>query len=292
MLVVQIVSLCCCALTGRAATVAYWKFDGGFLDLSGNGNTAIATGTSFTSDVFGTPIPRTGSANTSSLDLNNSFSFSPPSPAAIDYLSVPHDTSLDIATGSFTIEAWVRLDESGSDPARYYVAQQKDGSSTDPFSSFIFMAKVGGVRSSGDQSVMGLGLPDESSTNMIYSTLGFPGAVDNDWHYISVAVDRPSGDVRFVLDDQVELLSGAASSLTGMNNGETLYIGAHSTGSGANHGFAGGIDELRISNTFLPESQLLVVPEPATIAGAVIGLFVLTLLIGYQRCARRHFDAV
>ncbi len=173
----------------------------------------------------------------------------------------------------------MRLDESGSDPVRYYVAQQKDGTSTDPFSSFIFMAKVGGVRSTGDQSVMGLGLPDGSSTNMIYSTLGFPGISDNGWHYISVAVERPSGDVRFVLDDQVELLSGAASSFAGINNGETLFIGAHSTGSGANHGFAGGIDELRISNTFLPESQLLVVPEPATLSAAALGMMILALLI-------------
>ena len=71
----------------------------------------------------------------------------------------------------------------------------------------------------------------------------------------------------------------------GNDNDAPLYIGAHPTSvnasfpDGANHGFRGGIDELRISNVYLAESQLMVVPEPASLALGAVGILIAALLI-------------
>ena len=151
------------------------------------------------------------------------------------------------------------------------------------------MAKAGNLPDAPNDYAMAIGLPDGTSANMIYSSLGLAISPDNDWHYMSVAVDRVNGDVRFVLDNQVDLqlgvLNDPMTDYSGIDNNDPLYIGAHpapfdpvNRPNSANWGFDGNIDELRISNTFLAESELLVVPEPATIALAIAGVVALGVI--------------
>ena len=285
-------------IPATAATVAYWRFEStnDTTDLSGFGNhaTQSAAGTSFTTDVFGTPVPRTGPANAGSIFFDNDETINNGADSADHFLTVNYHTSLDIATGSFTIEAWVRLKRTGSNPLRQYIVQKKAATSSDDDAAFVFMAKAGGLSDAPNEYAMAFGLPDGTDGNMIYSSLGLSFPFDNDWHYMSVGIDRSNGDVRFVLDDQVDLQTGVLNHATidysGIDNDDPLYIGAHSTSarsSGANWGFAGDIDELRISNTFLPQSQLLAVPEPASVMMAAAGVLMLGLLYWLRASATR-----
>ena len=287
------VALALLVAPASAATIGYWRFESNLLDSSGNGNDAAATGTTYSTNVFATPVPATASANAQSLQLDNPLAFTGEN--APHYWKVAHDPSLNIATGSFTIEAWVRLNESGSDPMRQYIVHKKDHTASDAASSFFFMAKAGNLLpGTSDQSVMALGLPDGTTTHMIYSTLGLSGVADNDWHHMSVAVDRSSGNVRFTLDDQVDLQTSVAAvtSHPGWNNSDPLFIGAHpatftaSRPNGANWGLYGGVDELRISDTYLSTSQLLAVPEPTSLALAAVGALLFVGWIAFS--ARRR----
>ena len=277
--------------TLSADTIAYWKFENDLLDASGHGNHAVATGTSYSGDVFDSPVPGTGSTNTASLALPNPINFPPPALNAGHYLEVADDPSLDFTAGSFTIEAWVWIDQTGNNPMRQYLLQKKNRSLGDATSAFIFLPKAGNLADSSNQHVMALGLPDGTSSNMIFSSLGVLAPDDDSWHYMSVAVNRANGDVRFVLDDQVDLQPGAALGMAfdGNDNNETLYIGAHPTTAnssfpdGANHGLTGGIDELRISNVYLSEAELLVVPEPDSIFLGALGMLSLVVLVWRRR---------
>ena len=289
----------CCVLTLAAAaggtsyadTVAYWKFENDLLDASGSGNHATATGTAFSTNIFGAEVPRSGAVNTASLALGNSPQAPPPPQNAGNYLEVADDPSLDITAGSFTLEAWVWIDQTGDNSLRQYLLQKKNRDLGDAASAFIFMPKAGSIPGAPHGYVMALGLPDGSSMNFIFSSLGVSAPDDDSWHYVSVAVNRANGDVRFVLDDQIDLQPGAAlgTAYAGNDNDETLYIGAHPTSvsttfpDGANHGLAGGIDELRISNVYLPETELLVVPEPASVATGVLGMLSLLVLVWLRR---------
>jgi len=284
---------CCLSpATAAAETVAYWRFENDLLDISGHGNDASATGTTFSADVFGSPVPQNGFTNLQSLQLANDAG----NVEAVDYLTVPHDASLNIATGGFTLEAWVQLDDFAvGDTRRYYVAQKKDIGDKDGLASYSFIARMGNIADAADEQKLALELGDgvgpDGTIQRIVSDLLIN---DDQWHHVSVALHGTTGDVRFTLDDQVDLHAAAVNLANLHDNTDDLYIGAHPTppnpkGTTVNHGFAGGIDELRISNTYLTESQLLAaVPEPSAVtlaaAGAALGCLLLTF---HMRAGRR-----
>lgn len=275
-----------------ATTIAYWRFENNLDDETTVNDATHPSGASLPTDIFGSPVPRTGAVNTQSLEFANPTSTVPPVPSATDYLQVAHSSSLNIATGSFTIEAYVKLDQAGANSIRQYLVQKNSIGAGDEGSSFIFMAKAGSLLPDGpNQSSLALALHDGvtdavANENYIFSSLGIN---DNNWHHISVALDRSTGDVRFTLDGLADLQPGAAtgSLFDGQDNMSPLFIGAHPTASGAtpiNHGFDGYIDELRISDEFLATNQLLAVPEPSAVVTLVTGI---VLLLAWRRWRRR-----
>ena len=274
--------------TARATTILDQDFENNLLDSSGNSNNASATGTSFSTNIFGSPVPRTGSPNTRSLELANTAG----NTQAVDYLTVAHDSSLNLAGGSFTIEGWVQLDEFASTSTRrYYLTQKKDIGDTDDLASYTFIARMGNIGVEADRQKLAFEMGDGSGgTQRVVSNLFIN---DSDWHHISVALDGTNGNVRFTLDDQTADTHAAAINTSNLfDNSDLLYIGAHPTPPNAalttvNHGFDGRIDELRISNVFLPESQLLAVPEPATVNSAAAAVIVLCSFLAWAARRRR-----
>ncbi len=103
------------AMTGGLAqgeTVAYWRFDndgataggtaGTVLDETTNDNDGTGVNApTYSSDVFGNPVPQTSATNGLSMDLERDSS---------QYISVPDNASLDFGHSSFTIEAYVKFE--------------------------------------------------------------------------------------------------------------------------------------------------------------------------------------
>jgi hypothetical protein len=109
---------------------------------------------------------------------------------------------------------------------------------------------------------------------------------DLDWHFVSMAFDDTTNQVRFGLDGVYDTCTSLPS--THVENMGDLILGAKTTSASPtgliNRRFDGKIDELRISEAFLPEADLLFVPEPSTALMMAVGASVLTLL---QRARRR-----
>ena len=263
-----------------AETMLYLRFDNdgktagqvvgtdSVLDETANDNDGTASGTSgatavYTSDVFGSFVPLTGSPNGLALDFERDNK---------QILTVADDDSLDFGpTDAFTLEAWVKLETLASDVTesnyrRQYVMHKKSsaGLSDNAVNYALLAASEAG-------SGLRLQLGNGTANTYVGSSLGI---TDYDWHYISVAFDPVNDVVRFVLDDATQTINGITFA-PAANDGE-LTIGGHYPSSGTleDWTFDGMIDEIRISSGFLAEDDLLVnaVPEPSSWALTAIGL--------------------
>ncbi|WFB35439.1 hypothetical protein P3T73_14875 [Kiritimatiellota bacterium B12222] len=260
------ISALCLSSWGFSDVVLYHKYDGNLTDSSAFGN----NGTGINSPGF-----VTGEYN-QAIDLERS---------STQYVTVADNNSLDFGAGSaFTIEGWVKLESLGGDSGatRQMLALKKSGSNADTRLNYGFMVQRGSnsSASSGTYNQLGLLLGDGSGWTGYYSTLSI---TDNDWHYVSVRFDDTTNTAIFNLDASEDTLTGVNQSIAA--NGLDLTIGAHMTNTGAiDHSFDGLIDELRISNTFLADGDLLVnaIPEPSTL---ILGLsaFLGVFLFGRRR---------
>jgi hypothetical protein len=263
-------------LVADGATVLHLRFDGdtgvsdgatamSILDSSGSGNHATSVnGPTYAADSPSVTVPLTGAGNSYSLDLERSSN---------QRLSVADHGSIDFGAGSaFTIEGYVRLETLGSfadATTRQYLVHKKSGNNADSQLNYGFLVSTGNI-SGGDGSgrQLALQLGNGSGFSTIYSDLRID---DNEWHYVAVRFDDGTNAVRFTLDgthdDKTSTQAIAANALN-------LLIGAHITGSGIYDAhFDGRIDELRISDAFLADSELLnAVPEPSSLLLAGLGL--------------------
>ncbi|MDF3128531.1 PEP-CTERM sorting domain-containing protein [Kiritimatiellaeota bacterium B1221] len=237
--------------------VLYHKYDGDLTDSSAFGN----DGTGVNSPTYA--IGEYGQA----IDLER---------GGTQYVTVGDNNSLDFGAGAaFTIEGWVKLESFGTSAgnSRQMLAMKKSGSgNADSKMNYGFLVQRGsnGGPSSGEYSQLGLVLGDGNGFTGYYSTLEI---TDTDWHYVSVRFDDVSNTATFNLDGNSETFNGTVTQAIAANELD-LTIGAHMDNTGTiDHSFDGRIDELRISNTFLADGDLLinVIPEPGTMALMVIG---------------------
>ena len=254
-----------------AETMLYLRFDNdgktagqavgtdSVLDETANDNDGAASGTSgatavYTSDVFGSSVPLTGSPNGLALDFERDNK---------QILTVADDDSLDFGpTDAFTLEAWVKLETLASEvdgyDKRQYVMHKKSstGVGDDAVNYSLLASNDGGTL----KMQLGNGV---DSNAQIDSSLRI---TDKNWHYISAAFDPVTDVIRFMLDDQIETKTGITFTPAG-NDGE-LTIGGHYNNSGSLEAwtFDGMIDEIRISSGFLAGDDLLInaVPEPSS----------------------------
>jgi hypothetical protein len=251
--------------TTSAAVIGYWRFESspGFTADSGANGLTLSTssnaptpsaipGSGPTSD-FLDPIPQTGAANASTANLNANNS---------NLFSRADSSVFDIATGGeFTIEAMVNATTLASTRA---IASQWGNSRSWSFS--VTGAGVLQLQVSTD----GLSSGIATFTSNFTLTAG----VD---YYLAASFDlsdQTSG-IHFYYQD---LTNGGAlqsqtlgHALTTIHNSTAAFlIGSNTTaGSQVWNGF---VDEVRLSNTALTQSELLAVPEPASAALLGLGL--------------------
>jgi hypothetical protein len=257
-----------------AATVAYWRFENGThgaaatsLTDSAGSNTGTATNGPLYSNVTPvSPVPQTGASNGLSLDFERDNS---------QYFTVPDDNALDFgANSAFTIEAWVKLESvtSGTGTAgdRQWLALKKSGSAADSAMNYAFLVQGGNnfnTQGTGTGNQIFLVLGNGSSTATF--TDADLKIIDTDWHYVAARFSDTDNKVTLTVDS---VSKDFATMFVPAANSQLLQIGRHTNSTGAATGyFDGRIDELRISNSYLSDNDLLRVPEPATAGLLLLG---------------------
>ena len=241
------------ALTSaNASETLHWRFEEGGGTTVADASTAGADGflnsvPLWSSSVAVSPVPQSAFANGRSLDLNWQ------STATAGFVTIPETGDLSPGEGSFTLEAWVRLDsvsDTSSADQRQYLFQKKPVASSDTQTDYAFMIQAGNFGFTGRELAFNFG--DGFSINRVLSSFEI---ADLDWHFVSLAYDADNDEVRFGLDGAYETLAAAKPPL---GNSGPLLIGAHENASGAfNQFLRGSVDEARLTKRFLEPAELL-----------------------------------
>ena len=251
---------------GQSDTRAYWRFedDGkAFADSGPFGLPALPIGVERVEDVAEPTIPSTGASNGRGIELveNSRLLVNDPTGA------------LATGGGSFTIEAWVRLDAPSSGATandRRVLVQRKALASGDAAADYVLFAQAGDISSAGAANYgrtsgftgreLAILFGNGGLTSPGFWTVTSNFRIDDDeWHYVSVSVDMLNLQVRFTLD-------GLDEDLVLVNRGRVspagpVVLGAHTNATGAfNQFLRGRLDEVRISEGVLPEGLLLARP--------------------------------
>lgn len=264
---------------GFGATVAYWRFDndgktagqtaGTVLDETANNNDGSGVNTpTYSSSVFGTPVPNTGAPNTLSMDFERANS---------ERILVPDSSSLDFGDTSFTLEAFVNFETApgGNDSStRQYVFLKKGpAAAPDTQSDYGLVFASGGEFGAANAGELVFQQGNGGSVNFVKSGLTLTDTTE--WHYVSAAFDAANNEVRFIIDDQT---STVANTFAASANNLSLMIGAHVNAGATFTTFDGLIDEARISSGVVPLDELLnaaataTAPEPSACLLVVIAV--------------------
>jgi len=249
--------LICCLLAASSSALdgkgSHWRFE------EPSGTAVLDSGTdgidgtlnplpSRVAGVASNPVPQTGFVNGQALGLNWA------SASSGGFVVVP-DTLGTLSSGgtSFTIEAWVKLDQlsntSGANQ-RQYLCQKKESMAADDFLDYALLVQSGNLGGTGRELAFRYGTG--SAPVLVLSSLEL---TDLDWHFVSLAYDAETGQLRFGLDGAFDTHSHPLSSVA---NTGALRLGAHQNTAGANNHFLrGSIDEVRFTPSCLTTTQLL-----------------------------------
>jgi hypothetical protein len=261
-----------------ADTVAYWRFEGEgnawLNDSSGNGRTltpwhgANAGSTASAYQVaapagFFNPVPQTGAPNASAARLEAS---------AVGGTRLAAADNAAFTSNTITLELMARLNANQVNLG--FLVGHFNGSNNQRSYALT-------VSNDGNRLVMQLS-PNGSSNTAVNSP--FQLTVGRDY-YIAAAISTGTTEAeRFVtfylkdLTDSNAALQSAtvAHSVTSLNNAATPFaLGAQGEGGSAAN-LDAIIDEVRVSNVVLTQDQLLVIPEPASLA--LLGLGAVCML--------------
>ena len=213
--------------TGDFGLVGYWSFDEGdgntAHDSSGNDNHGTIHGASWTTGISGSALEFDGQS---------------------DYLQVPDSDSLDLKTNAFTIAAWINADsffgEGGHNGNPILCKWQ-----TSKVGQYFFTAYSGG---SLKLLIADGNIADYVSTFGILST--------NEWNFVAALWDGTTTKL-FVNGELAAENSTTISSLYQEHYYSDYVEIGHSTGGSYPYWFFDGtIDEVRIYNRALSESEI------------------------------------
>ena len=202
--------------------VAYYPFDGNADDESGNGNHGTVHGATLMSDRF-------GSANSAYFfDGNN------------DYVDIDDDPTLQII-GDISICAWVYSEES------FFESPSQHGS--------IMVARGSDQACKYDFSIDTTARLEFDRYPPIWGQAKSTGTVEfNSWHFVGVTINDEADQAVFFIDEMADTVS-YTEDYTGID--PTLFlIGAHPIYSDIDHYFKGALDDLRLYNRILSETEL------------------------------------
>ena len=284
-----------CSPLAPAATVGYWRFenpsdlgaDSGPNGLNLTNNSVAASG-----NVAVGTVPATGTVNTGAGDFGSAR------------LSVADNNNAAFAFRSFTIEAYIRLDTSGGgSTARIIASQLNTGTMANANAAWQFgitgsSSGLGATRPflqlSGDGTNL-FGFSPEPTVSASAFRITASTSTPKDY-YVAATVNFTASSIEAVFYLQNITDSGALISMNGTvtlpaditilptslyNSTAPFAIGASYSAGASSRFYDGLIDEVRLSDTALPQSQLLAVPEASSVG--LIAASVFLLGIGRRR---------
>jgi len=205
-----------------AGLVSWWPGDGNANDIVGNNPGTLVGDTTFISG-----------------KVDQAFSFD----GNGDFVSVPDDNSLDLGTGDFSIDAWIKTDSTRT--VNTIMDKRVDNRSTGgPITGYHFFLFTSSGR-------LGVQMADGGFTNFISST----SVRDGEFHHVAVTVDRDSATGGKLYVDGTTVLTFVPTSRSGsLDNNADFLIGGHMDFPGGV--FDGEIDELELYNRALSQSEI------------------------------------
>ncbi|MFA9479980.1 LamG-like jellyroll fold domain-containing protein [Phycisphaerales bacterium AB-hyl4] len=264
--------------TAQADVIGHWRFE----NSSDLGQATVGPNLSQSGTVsyyelpetgpgsaFPTTIPQTGTSNEAAARI-----LSPT--ADTGYLS--SSTGVDSADlrslNVFTFEAFANIESITVSTNNYYLAGQWGGGSDRRWA-------VGAEAGTGNVLIV----TSSAGTNTSVTNTGLTMTAGQDY-YIGVALDGENGEATVYLknlttDGELQTVT-IASGLEILNTigGDPFVIGRLTTSS--NSRWHGLVDEVRVTSGLLDESQLMIVPEPASMA--LLGLGGSLMLL--RRCGQ------
>ncbi|MCP4182590.1 MAG: LamG domain-containing protein [Hyphomicrobiales bacterium] len=215
---------------------AWWPFD----EVSGSTAAEIINGNNGTH--IGSPVFTPGMVD-GALSFNGST----------DYVEAPDDPSLDVGTGDFSIDAWIKTSQ--TDGIAAIIDKREAVCSCDTgmclggteigYHFFLYYGHLSLQLAAGSGGL----------TNYISNT----SVADGSWHLVAVTVDRDQTDgIKFFVDGiMVESFNPTAYSGMSLDNLSPLTIGSRSPFLCSGSWFNGLIDEVELFGTALDQSDIM-----------------------------------
>ena len=150
---------------------------------------------------------------------------------ASQYVEVPYYPAIDIGTGDFSMDAWVKR---GADsPGVQQIVNHRDVVTLRGYALYL------------NNGVLSLDLRDLN--NGTISQAGQTVPPDGNWHFVAVTVQRGAGGGRIFLDNQPVVQFSALAAPASLANASSVLVGAGDAGfAGLSEFFDGCIDEVEI----------------------------------------------
>jgi hypothetical protein len=207
------------ASTPPVGLVSWYSGDGNALDSRSRNDGTFQNGTTFAAGLVG-----------------QGFSFD----GADDYISIPKPAEMNVGTGDFSVEYWVKFNNAGAFGGM--ISGDNYGAAGD-YNGWLFNT---------DGANGGIGwLTRKASVGTTHSRLSVSNFNNGTWYHLAGV--RAGGVVRFYVDG-VLVASGTESTPIDVSNGYEIRIGALSVGSPQN--FSGVIDEVKLYNRALSTTEV------------------------------------
>ncbi|MCS7158328.1 MAG: LamG domain-containing protein, partial [Blastocatellia bacterium] len=171
-----------------------------------------------------------------------------------DHVRVPDHAELDVGTGNFTLDAWVRTTAA---QGVVVLVDKRSGLTPLGYSLFLSNGRLGFQMANGAGSSTCTPTPTAgvSCVNYVAPTTS-PNVADGQWHHVAVTVDRANttSGVRLYVDGAQVFTgaplgappSGIPTTPANLDNASDLYMGVRTPGQGSGGFFRGDLDEVEL----------------------------------------------
>jgi len=170
-----------------------------------------------------------------------------------DHVRVPDHAELNVGTGNFTLDAWVRTGSSGL----IVLVDKRSGPTPQGYSLFLVNGRLGFQMANGVGSSVCAATPTPGRACVNYvAPPTSPNVADGQWHHVAAVVDRANATsgVRLYVDG-VQVFAG--SPLTGnLDNTSDLYLGMRTPAQNGGGFLPGDLDEVELIKRALTQQEI------------------------------------